>query len=110
MACGNQNTHREEGKEGAEFALDYQATGETVYEEAHSNQNYGPEKAQNWTGSKGHLLESPALTAVPTAALQGQRIQVLPSGYPEPSALEEGPSQVGQPWLIQSSSNPQKKY
>lgn len=101
---------REERKEGGELALDYQATGETVYEEAHSNQNYGPVKAQNWTGSKGHLLESPALTAVPTAALQSQRIQLLPSGYPEPSALEEGPSQVGQPWFVQSSSNPQKKY
>lgn len=104
------NTHREEGKEGGELALDYQANGETVYEEAHSNQNHGPEKAQSWTGSKGHLLESPALIAVPTAALQGQRIQVLPAGYPEPSALEEGPSQVGQPWFVQSSSNPQKKY
>lgn len=44
--------HREEAKEGGELALGYQATGETVYEEAHSNQNYGPGKTQNWTGSK----------------------------------------------------------
>ena len=56
--------YREEGKAGGELALDYHATGETVYEKGHSNQNYGLVKAQNWKGSKGHLLESPAHTAV----------------------------------------------
>lgn len=101
---------REEGKAGGELALDYHATGETVYEKGHSNQNYGLVKAQNWKGSKGHLLESPAHTAVPTAALQGQCVQLLPSGYPEPFALEEGPSPVRQAWCVQSASNPQKKY
>lgn len=102
--------YREEGKEGGELALDYHATGETVYEEGHSNQNYGLVKAQNWKGFKGHPLESPAHTAVPTEALQGQCVQPLPSRYPEPFALEEGPSPVGQARFIQSSSNPQKKY
>lgn len=102
--------YREEGKAGGELALDYHATGETVHEKGHSNQNYGLVKAQNWKGSKGHLLESPAHTAVPTAALQGQCVQLLPSGYGEPFALEEGPSLVGQAWCVQSASNPQKKY
>lgn len=82
---------------------------EKVHENRHRNQNYEFAEVWNCKESKAHLVKSSVPSRGPYNS--PNRVSAFNSGPPgtkELSALERGPSHVGQAWLIQSSSNLQK--